>query len=167
MHPNVWYGQGPRQVRAWLSSARRRGLVLLPPESEWLGALVAADVVIGDAGSSSVYAAAAGAPVVIGAFPADDVAQGSASALLAGVAPRLRLDRPLEAQLTEAMVRHDVRLSQAVAERITSEPGQFRRNMRRLIYRRLGLSLPLSIPVTPAAAMPWVIREPSQAERGE
>lgn len=161
LHPNVWYGQGPRQVRAWLSSARRRGLLLLPPESEWLSALVAADVVIGDAGSSSVYAAAAGPPVIIGAFATEDVAPGSAAAMLAAAAPRLRLDQPLERQLADAMAWHSAELSQSVAERITSEPGQFRRNMRRLIYRMLGLTQPPSIPVTPPASVPWVIRQPS------
>ncbi len=159
MHPNVWYGQGPRQVRAWLSSAMRRGLALLPPESEWLSALVAADVVIGDAGSTSAYAAAVGLPVIIGTFPDEDVASGSAAALLASVAPRLRLDQPIEPQLTDAATRHNAELSRSVAARITSEPGQFRRNMRRLIYQMLRLAQPPSIPVTPPARSPWVIRQ--------
>jgi hypothetical protein len=158
MHTNVWYGQGPRQVRAWLSSARRRGLALLPPESEWLSALIAADVLIGDAGSTSVYAAAAGVPVIIGTFATEDIAQGSAAALLAGASPRLRLDQSLERQLADAMACHRPELSESVASRITSEPGQFRRKMRRLIYRRLGLTQPSSIQVTPPAPVPWVIR---------
>jgi hypothetical protein len=165
MHPNVWYGQGPRQVRAWLSSAMRRGLALLPPESEWLSALMAADIVIGDAGSSSVYTAVVGAPVIIGAFPEEDVAPESAAALLAAGAPRLRLGQPIERQLADALARHSAELSQSVAARITSEPGQFRRNMRRLIYRMLGLTQPPSIPVTPPASMPWVIRQPAAVTR--
>lgn len=165
MHPNVWYGQGPRQVRAWLGGAMRRGLALLPPESEWLSALVAADVVIGDSGSTSAYAAAAGLPVIIGTFPAEDVASDSAAALLAGAAPRLRLDQPIERQLADADARHSAQLSAAVAARITSEPDQFRRKMRRLIYRVLKLSQPPSIPVTPPARMPWVIRQPATDNR--
>ncbi|MGH3246162.1 MAG: hypothetical protein ACRDOI_08130 [Trebonia sp.] len=160
MHPNVWYGQGPRQVRAWQSDARRRGLVLLPPESEWLSALVAADVVIGDAGSSSVYAAAAGVPVIIGAFPSEDIAPGSAAALLAACSPMLHLEQPIERQLTDAVACHSAELSQPVVARITSEPGRFCGNMRRLIYRMLGLTQPPSIPVMPPAPMPWVIRQP-------
>jgi hypothetical protein len=159
MHPNVWYGQGPRQVRAWLSSAMRRGLALLPPESEWLSALAAADVVIGDAGSTTVYAAAADVPVIIGTFPADDVARGSAAALLAAAAPRLQLARPVERQLAAAIAGHRGELFAPVAARITSEPGQFRRNMRRLVYRMLGLTQPRTIPVTPAAPLPWAIRQ--------
>jgi hypothetical protein len=166
MHPNVWYGQGPRQVRVWQSSARQRGLALLPPESEWLSALVAADVVVGDSGSSSVYAAAAGVPVIIGTFPDEDVAPASAAALLAATAPRLQLDQRIEPQLAEAVACHSAELFQPVAARITSEPGRFRRNMRRLIYQMLGLTQPPTIPVTPAAEMPWVIRQPTSGHGG-
>jgi hypothetical protein len=158
MHPNVWYGHGSRQVRAWLGSAMRRGLALVPPASEWLGAIVAADVVVGDAGSGTVYASAAGAPVVLGTFPGRDVAQGSAAALLAETAPGLSLDQPIERQLADAVAAHRAELSESVAARITSEPGQFGRNMRRLIYRMLGLSQPPSIPVTSPAELPRLIR---------
>jgi hypothetical protein len=166
MHPNVWFGHGPRQVRAWQSSAMRRGLGRVSPDSQWLGVLLAADVVIGDAGSSSAYAAAAGLPVIIGTFPDEDVASGSAAALLAAAAPRLRLDQPIARQLADAMERHDGKLSESVAARITSEPGQFSRNMRRLIYRMLGLTQPPSIPVTFPAEMPRVIRWPAVIRQG-
>jgi hypothetical protein len=167
MHPNVWYGHGPRQVRAWLSGAMRRGLVLVPPDTEWLSALMAADVVIGDAGSGSVYASAAGVPVIMGTFPDEDVARGSAAALLAAAAPRLRLDQPIERQLAEATAGRSGQLSRSVAARLTSEPGQFGRNMRRLIYQVLELAQPLSTPVTLPARMPRVIRrQPVPIQKG-
>jgi len=158
MHPNIWYGHGPRQVRAWRSGAMRRGLALVPPEAEWLGAILAADVVIGDAGSSTVYAAAAGLPVVLGTFPDGDVVPGSAAAVLAQTAPRLVPDGPIASQLADAITRHRPELSAAVAARLTSEPGRFDRNMRRLIYRMLGLTQPSSIPVARPVAQPVVIR---------
>jgi hypothetical protein len=158
MHPNVWYGHGPRQVRAWRGSAMRRGLCLVPPEAEWLGAILAADVVIGDAGSSTVYAAAAGVPVVLGTFPDEDVVPGSVAAVLADAAPRLRADDPLAGQLSAAMAQSGTAASASVAARLSSEPGRFDRNMRRLIYRLLGLSQPSSIPVARVAALPVVIR---------
>lgn len=161
MHPNVWYGHGPRQVRAWLGSAMRRGLALVPPESEWLGALIAADVVVGDAGSTSVYGSAAGAPVIMGTFPGRDIAPGSVAALLAASAPRLRPGEPVAPQLDEAIASHRAGLSESVAARLTSEPGRFNRNMRRLIYRVLGLSQPLPAPAVPPAAVPSVIRRAS------
>jgi hypothetical protein len=158
LHPNVWFGHGPRQVRAWLGSAMRRGLSVVPPQSEWLGALIAADVAVGDAGSASVYASAAGLPVVLGAFPGEDVAPESPAALLAASAPRLCPDGPVTAQLASALAGHSAELSESVAGRLTSEPGHFRRNMRRLIYRVLGLPQPSSVTVTSPAGMPTMIR---------
>jgi hypothetical protein len=167
MHPNVWYGHGPRQVRAWLGSAMRDGLMLVPPTAPWLSIMLAADIVVGDAGSSTAYAAAAGVPVMLAAYPSQDVAPGSAAALVAQAAPRLCPDRPIDPQLADAMADDQTELSESVAARITSEPGQFRRNMRRLIYRVLGLTQPTSIPVTPSAGMPTVIRRPACTGQGE
>jgi hypothetical protein len=136
----------------------RRGLALVPPRSEWLGALAAADVVVGDHGSTSVYASAAGVPVLWAGNGDEDLAPGSAAALLAARSPRLSPDRPVVPQLAAAVRQHQPGLSGVVATRITSEPGQFDRNLRRLLYRRLGLTQPTSIPVTPPAGLPTVIR---------
>jgi hypothetical protein len=158
MHPNVWYGHGARQVRAWLGSAMRRGLVLIPPASEWLGVLVAADLVVSDHGSTAAYASAAGVPVLWAGDGEEDLAPGSAAAMLAQAAPWLNLGREVRPQLADAVAGHQAALSDAVAERITSEPGQFDRNLRRLIYRRLGLTQPPSIPATPPAGMPAPIQ---------
>ncbi|MGW4836710.1 hypothetical protein [Streptomyces globisporus] len=48
LHPNIWHGHGPGQIRAWLDRARRCGLALIDPLEDWRQALVAADLVIGD-----------------------------------------------------------------------------------------------------------------------
>jgi hypothetical protein len=158
LHPNVWYGHGPRQVRAWLGGALRRGLAVVPPSSEWLGALIAADVVVADHGSTGVYGAAAGIPVILATFPDGDVAAGSAGALLAGAAPRLCLRQPLARQLDEAALGDQAALSARVSARLSSEPGRFGRNMRRLMYQILGLPQPPTIPAMPPADIPTLIQ---------
>jgi hypothetical protein len=56
------------------------------------------------------------------------------------------------------MVRHSADQSRAVADRITSEPGQFNRNMRRLVYQLLGVAQPPVIPATRPAGLPRLIR---------
>jgi hypothetical protein len=145
----------------------RHGLLLVPPTAQWLGVLLAADIVVGDAGSSTAYAAAAGVPVTIAANPSQDLAPGSAAALVARAAPTLRPDRPIGPQLDDALASHRTELSELVAARITSEPGQFQRNMRRLIYRLLGLTQPASVPVMPPAGVPAVIRRPAVIWSGE
>jgi hypothetical protein len=142
VHPNVWFGHGPRQVRAWLAESIRRGLVLISPSADWVGALVAADLIVGDHGSLAVYGAVTGVPIVLAQFPNDDVAPSSASALLAASAPRISGDRPLLEQLIGGQ---QAVTSELIADRITSEPGRFNRNMRRLIYRMLRLSQPATV----------------------
>ena len=115
----------------------------LPPEDDWRAALVAADWIIDD-GAVGPYGAIIGVPVLLSGV--QDAEPGSALAELALVAPRLSPHRPIETQLHEAALRHRPAHHRAVLERITSQPGRFNRNMRSLIYRRLGLRQPLSIP---------------------
>jgi hypothetical protein len=164
IHPNVWFGHGPRQVRAWLADAVGRGLALVPPTSDWMSTLVAADLVVCDQGSVGVYAAAASVPVILAQFPDDDIAPGSASAVLAASVPRLRADRPLTEQLADAEAGHRLRVSEKVAGRITSEPGRFHRNMRRLMYRVLGLAQPATVPAAAPAGIPVLVRTPDWSD---
>ena len=164
IHPNVWFGHGPRQVRAWLNDALRRGLALVPPTSDWMGVLVAADLVACDQGSIGVYAAAANVPVVLAQFADDDVAPGSPSALLAASAPRLRADRPLAEQFAHAEAGHQVPASAVVAGRITSEPGRFHRNVRRLMYRLLRLGQPATVPAAIPAGIPVLVETPDWSD---
>jgi len=155
LHPNVWSGHGSRQVRAWLADCTGRGLILLPPTTDWRGALIAADLVVGDQGSVPVYAAAAGTPVLLAGFSDDDVHPASAAAMLAAAAPRLRADRPLSAQLRHAIASHDVSCCRRVTARVTSEPGRFGLNMQRLLYGFLQLAPPTARPATPPAELPF------------
>jgi hypothetical protein len=147
-HPNIWYGHGVWQVRTWMDDCLRDDLALVPPEADWRGALVAADHIVGDHGSVAVYGAVCGASILLVGDAADDVDPESAGGLLASAAPRLRPDRPLASQLREAAARHDPGRLAAVVARLTSAPGRFDRNMRRLMYRLMRLPQPLTIPRT-------------------
>lgn len=147
-HPNVWFGHGIWQVRSWLADCLRDGLVLIPPEADWRGALVAADHVVGDHGSVAVYGAVCGASVLLVGGSGDDVDPESAGGLLASAAPRLRSDQPLTAQLRAAAACHRPGLHAAVVARLTSAPGRFDRNMRRLMYRLMRITQPPTIPRT-------------------
>jgi hypothetical protein len=64
LHPNVWSWYGEFQIESlWLDRARDAGLLLLPPDNGWKAALISADLVIGDQGSVTLYAAALDKPV--------------------------------------------------------------------------------------------------------
>ncbi|MHA3019657.1 hypothetical protein ACXPWS_05225 [Mycobacterium sp. BMJ-28] len=65
LHANIWNLHGDWQLRLWLRDALASGLRLIPHQKGWRQALVAADIVIGDHGSVSYYAAALKTPVML------------------------------------------------------------------------------------------------------
>lgn len=159
-HPNVWFGHGAWQVRAWLAGCERAGLALVPPEADWRGVLVAADHVIGDHGSVAVYGAVTGVPVLLVDGGAGDVDPESAGGVLAATAPRLHPGRSLAAQLREAARRHRPDANAAVVGRLTSAPGRFEGNMRALMYRLMRLRRPPVIAPADPVPPPYLTDRP-------
>ncbi|MFD0884408.1 hypothetical protein ACFQ08_07555 [Streptosporangium algeriense] len=155
-HPNVWFGHGIWQVRAWLAGELRDGLGLIPPDADWRAVLAAADWIIGDHGSVTLYGAATGKPVMLAGFPHADVDPASALAKLAAVAPRVSRRGSLRDQLDRAAKRTRPDHYRSVTEQITSAPGCFDHNMCRLIYRLLDLRQPEHVHVTPAVPVPYL-----------
>ncbi|AXG81300.1 hypothetical protein [Streptomyces paludis] len=156
LHPNIWHGHGPGQIRAWLDRARRGGLALVDPLEGWRQALIAADAVIGDAGSVSYYAAALGVPVLMGAEPSDGLDAASPVAAFVRRAPRLSPYAPLRAQL-DALLNGPVSApgsrpgpgpgsgpasGPGPAELVSSVPGEAATLLRRHFYRLIGIPEP-------------------------
>ncbi|CAD5916514.1 protein of unknown function [Streptomyces sp. KY75] len=73
VHPNVWSEHGSWQIRDLLAPALDAGLMLVLHIHAWRSALVAADVVVGDHGSVTLYGAALGKPVLLGAYGSEAV----------------------------------------------------------------------------------------------
>lgn len=138
LHPAIW-AHGVRQVRAWTSDCRAAGLILPEPAEDWRALVAAADYVIGDHGSVTAYAAAAGLPTLRldGDWP-QRCAPGTAQHLIGQEAGRLRIGEPLEPQLRDARPLD----AGAVAARVTSHPGRAGERLRRVLYRLLSLSEP-------------------------
>ncbi len=157
LHPHVWNAHSEWQVHSWLAGLGRAGLAVVSQHSEWVGPLAAADVIVGDHGSATLYGTATGAPVLLAEGTGADLDPDAPMTELASFAPRLRADRPLARQLSRD-ARASVRPRYAhVAGRITSEPGRFTRLMRGLIYRKLRIRPPGGLPgapVTERAALP-------------
>ncbi|MBC6456994.1 hypothetical protein [Actinomadura sp. HBU206391] len=154
LHPHTWTWHGRRQVRSWHAECVRLGVRLLPPEEGWQAALVAADRVIGDHGSVSYYGAALGVPVLLGAFPEDDVAPGSHIARLGAIAPRLDWDKPIRPQLDEAVHAYGAEVYAALRDDLTSVPGGSARILRREMYRLMRLPEPECPPRVNPAPLP-------------
>jgi hypothetical protein len=142
IHPAVWFGHGRRQVRAWLSAARSAGLLLVEPDVDWRAALVAADYVIGDHGSTTTYAAALGRPVLCTDLPIEALNPDSPQSLLGMSAPRLNQARPVVPQLADAARWQAAVGGDVFARLLTSRPGGAHRLLRAEMYRLLGLRVP-------------------------
>jgi hypothetical protein len=141
-HPNVWHAHGSRQLKAWLSDARAAGLTLIEPDVDWRAAVVAADYVIGDHGSTTAYSAVIGTPVVCTDLPLETLNPASVQASLGMAAPRLSRTQPLEQQLEAAADWQRSLPRDSIAARLTSRPGEAHRLFRREMYRLLGMSVP-------------------------
>jgi hypothetical protein len=159
LHPDAWYWHGSWQVKAWHADCVRDGLTLLPASEGWRAALVAADLVIGDHGSASVYAASLGVPVLLAAFSRDDVPPGSPAALLGKIAPRLRDGLPLLPQLELAAAIYRPERYLGLRERVTAVPGRAGQVIRQVLYRQLRLPEPPGIPVTEPVPLPPLCAE--------
>jgi hypothetical protein len=158
LHPNVWFGHGIWQVRSWLADNLRCGLSLLPPWEDWRAVLAAADWVIGDHGSATLYGAATGVPVLLAGYPAHDVDPESAMAELAAIAPRINRRGTLRAQLAKVAAEFQPDRYLRLDGLITSAPGRFDRNMWQLMYRLLDLRRPATVPTATPVPVPSLIR---------
>jgi hypothetical protein len=146
LHPNIWHGHGPGQVRSWCRRARQAGLTLIDPLTDWRQALIAAEFVIGDHGSVTFYAAALGIPVLLGAFPHDQLDPRSPVAALGHAAPALRPAAPLLPQLTAAIDGHRPDRYAHLAAQVSSAPGESAALLRRLCYGLIGVPEPADHP---------------------
>ncbi|MGW2486719.1 hypothetical protein ACWCV9_05785 [Streptomyces sp. NPDC001606] len=142
LHPNIWYGHGPGQVRAWLDTARRAGLDAISPLDGWRQALIAADCVLGDHSSVTYYAASIGVPVLLGAFPQADLDPDSPVAALGRTAPRLVRRGSLRDQIDRAIDTHDPGRYKELAEQTSSAPGESAALLRRMFYDLMDLPEP-------------------------
>jgi hypothetical protein len=161
LHPNAWSWHGEYQVKLWLADAREAGLIVLPPSGGWQAALVASDAVIGDHGSVTLYGAALDRPVLLaGDQAAAKVVPGTPPDELSRTAIRLDGARPLAGQIAAAIEGHDPGRFAALADRMFARRGEAAIMLRDLLYDRLSLAVPDSVPAVRAAGRP----RPEQTE---
>ncbi|WP_328946685.1 hypothetical protein OG259_39690 [Streptomyces sp. NBC_00250] len=140
LHPNIWYGHGPGQIRAWLDRARRAGLTLVDPVHAWRQALLAADLVLGDFGAVSYYASALGTPVLLATEGRERLDPESPLAAFVREAPRLDPYGPLRPQVDALPAGHGPVADPA--EFVSSAPGRSAGLLRRHFYALMDLSEP-------------------------
>jgi hypothetical protein len=141
IHPNVWSAHGTWSLRTLQAAALDAGLLLMPAVHAWRPALVAADVLVGDHGSVSLYGASLGMPVLLAAFGTDAV-PGTAAHSMADLAPRLDPRGDLHEQIEDAVREHTPERYAPVAARAFAEPGHALARLRTACYHLLRLPEP-------------------------
>ncbi|MFD6096437.1 hypothetical protein ACFVWN_10540 [Nocardiopsis flavescens] len=160
LHPGIWWSHGPRQMLAWLSGARARGLRVLAPTSPWSPLLVAADSVVGDPGSVTAYAAALGVPTLLAGGGLTDVVPGSTPQALHEVAAHYRDGESPVRALAAAVRGWEPGHGAHVAARLTSAPGRSAELLRALAYRLMRLPEPDRPAVPPPPGEPRFAGDP-------
>ncbi|MFD7289526.1 hypothetical protein [Streptomyces sp. NPDC059863] len=176
MHPNVWSGHGSWQIHTLQTAALRAGLLLIPPVHAWQPTLVAADVVIGDHGSVTLYGSALGKPVLLATY-GDDAVPGTAIARLGRAAPRLDTRNDMRGQIEAAVRDHTPGRYAEVSAHAFAEPGQALARLRGAVYRLMNLPEPdtapapppaLPRPATPAADVTsWAVATTASSDAGQ
>ncbi|MEV7020956.1 hypothetical protein [Kitasatospora sp. NPDC093558] len=152
LHPNIWNRHDPE---ALLDDARRMGLHLVPPHQGWQAALVAADCLIGDHGSVSVYGAALERPTLLVATGAAELDPRSPSHAFGQAAPALDPDGDLAAQLEQALQKQDPTALRPVTDLSLAHRGRSAEVLRPLLYSFLdGLDEPDDEPLLPPYPKP-------------
>ncbi|MCA1220598.1 hypothetical protein [Streptomyces sp. 8L] len=154
VHPNVRAGHGDWQVNAWLAGFRRQGVAVLDAGADWRTHLIAADWIIGDHGSVTLYGTLTQAAILLARFPSADVNPASPGAELGRAAPALSPAHPLPQQLRYAAETYPAAEYARIASLISSEPGRFDRRMRDLMYRVLRLGPPAYDPAPGPLPLP-------------
>lgn len=164
LHPNIWYGHTPWQVRSWIDEWVRAGVIVLPPEEGWRAALVAADVTIGDHGSVTFYSAALGNPVLLASWPLGAVDGRSPIAELLRTAPRLDADVDLRSQVDAVVDEHDPEWYEPITACTTSFPGESASMLRSAVYERLDLDEPMAAAETKVVPLPTAEDSPLHSQ---
>ncbi|WP_104482880.1 hypothetical protein V5P93_002134 [Actinokineospora auranticolor] len=136
LHPAIWAAHGKTRV---LARARRAGLLVVPPESGWQATVLASDHVLGDLGSTTVYAAAMGIPVRLVAATHRAFPGGIADELARAVG-RIDLGAALLPQLASAV---DGSVGELITALVSSCPDEASERLRNVMYLLLGLDEPV------------------------
>lgn len=123
LHPNVWWGESQFEIKVYLRDACDSGLLIID-HTTWQGAIVAADLVVGDHGSVTGYAVSMGLPVLIAADGAAELDDDSPLAALHAALPHITDEKPLREQVERALNDHRPEDWKPYTDRLFELPGE-------------------------------------------
>lgn len=143
VHPNYWEGvNGPWLISLLKFYKHHRSIKMVAESVDWRQLLIAADWVIGDHGSVTLYGAVTQTPTLLTHFPFTEINTASPAVELPMIASKLSPSVPLMSQLHSATLSYRRENHISIEQRLASEPGEFGRNIRHLLYRFLQLEPP-------------------------
>ncbi|MBE1457193.1 hypothetical protein H4W79_001407 [Nocardiopsis terrae] len=142
IHPNVWAAHGTWQVVSWLRPWAESGLIVVPMSAEWSGVLAAADAVLGDHGSTALYATLLTRPILLAPHGAEDVDPASPMGQALRNLPRIGEDTPILDQLLRDLSPGEQDALTFLSRQVSSYPGRFAPRVRAVLYELLDLSEP-------------------------
>ncbi|MBP2474453.1 hypothetical protein JOF53_003325 [Crossiella equi] len=144
LHHNTWHEHGELGVELRYLDALDAGLRLIPGHKGWRQALVASDLIVGDHGSPSCYAAALKIPFLRAAGSLAEVDPRSPNARLFEARLAVDPDGDLLAQVRAASEPETVFAAWQVSEDLVDNHGRSLLSLRELLYRVLRLAIPVS-----------------------
>ncbi|WP_290055946.1 hypothetical protein [Amycolatopsis solani] len=139
MHPNIWAGRSVAQIRSELRNELDAGLVVIPPRTPWAAGLIAADIVLGDHSSLSMYAAAIGCRFLLAADGRPELVPGSPLAMLCAEATRLDARGDLRAQIEDHLKAPRRLSAKEIADTIFALQGESWAETRAVARKLAGL----------------------------
>ncbi|MBS2535994.1 hypothetical protein KGQ20_24840 [Catenulispora sp. NF23] len=136
LHPGVRAVHGDDTVFRWLRPALDRGLLLLDSDDEWRAGLLAADALIGDHGSVTLYGAALGVPTAFACFGWEEV---DPEAPIAGLGRAGRYFDAGDALLGQVAELADGAGESGLAERVFAHQGEALERIAEVAYELMEM----------------------------
>ncbi|NRQ32129.1 hypothetical protein HII36_09800 [Nonomuraea sp. NN258] len=137
-HPNIVSWHGAFHLQQVLADADDMGLIRIPPTQGWQAALIAADCIIGDHGSVTLYGAAIDRPLLLSGA-SDETITGTPPDRLRTLVPVFRDDRPIKDQIAQAIEGHRTGALNEISNGMFALHGQATAELRRFTYELLKL----------------------------
>jgi predicted transcriptional regulator len=142
-HPNILSDPKISEHEITQDAAVANGLFVLPPsQGAWRAALIASDVVVGDHGSITFYAAGLGKPLLDVGVEEFEAAPGSSLADFTALSPKVDVSGDLRRQVESAVDDHDTSWFESIGRRMFVLPGESIRVLLSQVYALMGLPEP-------------------------
>lgn len=123
LHPNIWWGESRFEIKVHLRDALDSGLLLID-HTTWQGAIIAADLVVGDHGSVTGYAVGMGRPVLVAADGSAELDDNSPLSSLHAALPHISGEKPLREQVERALNEHHPEAWKPYTDMLFELPGE-------------------------------------------